>query len=170
MGAEPVKLGKGPRGKRKLSVGLVLLAIVLGLFTYLSYRPVVRLRPDPPRRFIQARKEWDSKRRAAEEHVARAYWGAAIEKVQLKYTYGTALPDDPPPEFSIEGRDFPGGGFEKSPATRARYWQKTREAWVLPEAWDKSYRWSLMWFYEALVTFQQTVWRTIDDILRRFRT
>jgi len=170
MGAEPVKLGKGPRGKTRIGTGLVLLIIVAAAFTYLSYRPVARLRPDTPRSFIDMHKGWDAKRQAAEGRVARAYWTVAIEQLQSKYPFGTALPDDPPPEFSIESRDFPGGGFEKSPATRARYWQKTREAWVLPEAWDKSYRWSLIWFSEALVTFQQAVVRTIDDILRRFRT
>ena len=170
MGAEPVKLGKGRRAKRKLSTGLVALAIVLGLFAYFSYRPIVRLHPDPPKSFVDTHKGWDSKRQAAEERVARAYWDVTIEKVQLKYAFGTALPDDPPPEFSIENRDFPSGGFEKSPATRARYWQKLRETWVLPQAWDKSYRWSLMWFYDGLTSFQQAVWRNIDNVLRRFRT
>jgi hypothetical protein len=170
MGAEPVKIGKGRRSRRKLSSGLVVLAIALGLFAYFSYRPVVRLRPEPPKGFVDTHKGWDSKRQAAEERVARAYWEVTVEKVQLKYSFGTALPDNPPPEFSIEDKDFPGGGFEKSSATRARYWQKVRGVWVLPQTWERSYRWSLMWFYDGLASFQQAVWRNIDGILRRFRT
>jgi len=170
MGAGPVKLGKGPRGKTRIGAGLVLLIIVAGLFTYLSYRPVARLRPEPPRSFIDTHKGWDAKRQAAEERVARAYWSVAIEKVQVKYPFGAALPDDPPPDFSIANKDFPSDGFEKSSATRARYWQKIRETWGLPEAWDKSYRWSLMWFYDGLASFQQAVWQFIDDLLRRFKT
>ncbi len=170
MGAEPVKLGRGPRAKTKIGTGLVLLIIVGGVFTFLSYRPVARLRSDPPKSFIDTHKGWDAKRQAAEERVARAYWSVAIENVQLKYPFGSALPDDPPPDFSIADKDLPTGGFEKSPATRARYWQKIRETWGLPQAWDKSYRWTLMWFYDGLVSFQQAIWRTIDDILRRFKT
>ena len=170
MGADPVRLGKGPRGKTKIRVGLVLLALVAGVFTFLSYRPVARLRPDPPASFIETHKGWDAKRQAAEERVAHAYWTVAIEEVQLKYPFGAALPDDPPPEFSLEGRDSPSGGFDKSPATRAHYWRKIRATWGLPQAWDKSYRWSLMWFYDGLATFQQAIWRNIDNILRRFKT
>lgn len=170
MGAEPVKLGRGPRAKTKIGAGLVMLIIVAGLFTYLSYRPVARLRSDPPRSFIDTQKGWDAKRQAAEGRVARAYWSVAIEKVQVQYPFGASLPDDPPPEFSIADRDPPAGGFDKSSATRARYWQKIRETWGLPQAWDKSYRWSLMWFTDGLVSFQQAIWRNIDNALRRFRT
>lgn len=170
MGAEPVRLRKGPRAKTKIGTGLVLLIIAASSFTYLTYRPVARLRPEPPRSFIDTHKDWDTKRQAAEERVARAYWSVAIEKVQVKYPFGTSLPDDPPPEFTIANKDFPSGGFEKSPTTRARYWQKIRETWGLPQAWDKSYRWSLMWFYDGLVSFQQAIWRNSDNILRRFRT
>jgi hypothetical protein len=170
MGAEPVKLGKPRRSKRKLSTGLVVLAIVLGLFAYFSYRPVLRLRPNPPKGFVDTQKGWDAKRQAAEERVARAYWDVALEKTQFKYPYGTALPVDPPPEFSIEDKDFPSGGLEKSSALRARYWQKVRAVWVLPQAWEKSYRWSVMWFYDGLRSFEQTVMQGIDSILRRFRT
>lgn len=170
MGAEPVQLSKPPGRKRHLSTGLVVFVIVAGLFAYLSYRPVRRLRPDPPKGYIEMRREWDSKRRAAEERVARAYWKAAMEKVQPKYPFGAALPDSPPPEFTIEDKGFPSGGFETAPATRSRYWKETREAWVLRETWEESYRWSLVWFYDVVVNFQQAVWRNVERVLQRFKT
>ena len=170
MGADSTRIGKGPRRKTKIGTGLVLLIIVAAAFTYLSYRPVARLRANPPSGFIDTHKGWDAKRQAAEERVARAYWTAAVEKVQIKHSFGAALPGDPPPEFSIADKDFPTGGFEKSPATRVRYWQKIRETWSLPQAWDMSYRWSLIWFHDGLTSFQQAIWRNIDNLLRRFRT
>lgn len=170
MGTDPTRIGKGPRRKIKIRTGLVLLVLGAVAFTYFSYRPVARLRPNPPRSFIDMQKGWDAKRQAAEERVARAYWSVAIEDVQVKYPFGAALPDDPPSEFSIADQDFPSGGFEKSATTRARYWKKIRETWGLPEAWDQSYRWSLMWFYDGLVDFQQAIWRNVDSVLRRFRT
>ncbi|MFB3922064.1 MAG: hypothetical protein ACE145_10095 [Terriglobia bacterium] len=166
MGADPARLGKPPR-KTKVRTGLVLLALVAGTFAYFSYRPAARLRPVPPKTFLDTPKNWDVKRRAAEERVALAYWGVAIEKVQFKYPFGSVLPDDPPPEFLPSEKD---SGIDRSPATRARYWKKIRETWDLPEAWDKSYQWSVQWFYDGLVDFQQAVWRNVDSVLRRFRT
>ena len=168
MGAEPVRLGKPKKHRGKVSGGVVALAILLGLFAFLSYRPVTRLRPDPPASFMETRKEWDAQRRAVEERAARAYWEQALQVVQVKYEYGAPLPTEPPAEFSLEKKGFPPGTPETSPATRARYWERLRVAWISPQAWEKSYEWSTAWVGESLVAFEQGVLRLVDIIFGQF--
>lgn len=168
MGAEPVRLGKPKKHRGKVRGGVVALAILLGVFAVLSYRPVTRLRPEPPASFLEMHKEWDAQRRAVEERAARAYWEQALQVVQLKYSYGEPLPTEPPAEFSIEKRGFPLGSPGASPASRARYWERLRAAWVSPQAWQKSNEWSTAWAGESLVAFQQGVLRFVDSIFGRF--
>lgn len=168
MGAEPVRLGKPKKRQVKLSGGVVALVIVLGLLAYLSYRPVTRLRPDPPASFLEMRKEWDAKRREAEERAARAYWQQALQVIQVKYEYGTPLPAEPPGEFNLDKKDFPSGSLEASPATRARYWERLRVVWNSPRAWEKSYEWSTAWLGESLVTCEQAVHRFVSSIFGEF--
>jgi len=171
MGAEPFRLGKTAPSTRKRRTGLWLLAIPLGLFILLSIRPVMRLRVEPPAEFLDMQfGRWDAKRRAVEERVARAYWERAVQLVQWKHSFGTPLPDNPPPEFNIEGKGFQRGSVEAGPVTRARYWKKLRDAWVLPQAWDKSYEWNTDWIHATLGSLQETARRLVEDILRSFRT
>jgi hypothetical protein len=168
MGGEPARLGKPKKHRRKVSGGVVVLVIALGLLAFLSYRPVTRLRPNPPTSFLEMRKEWDAKRRAAEERAARAYWQQALQAVQVKYEYGTPLPTEPPPQFSLEKKDFPPGGIEDSPATRARYWQRLRAVWNSPQVWQKSYEWSTAWVGESLTSFEQFVHRLVSSAFGEF--
>jgi len=168
MGAEPVRHGKPKKRQAKLSGGVVALVIVLGLLAYLSYRPETHLRPDPPASFLEMRKEWDAKRRGAEERVARAYWQQALQVIQVKYEYGTPLPAEPPGEFNLDKKDFPSGSLEASPATRARYWERLRVVWNSPQAWEKSYEWSTAWLGESLMSFEQAVHRFVSSIFGEF--
>jgi hypothetical protein len=168
MGAEPVRLGKPKTHRRKVSGGAVVLVIVLGVFAFLSYRPVTRLRPDPPASFLEMRKDWDAKRREAEERAARAYWQQALQVIQVKYEYGTPLPAEPPAEFSLDKKDFPSGSLEASPTARARYWERLRVVWNSPQAWEKSYEWSTAWVGESLVSFEQAVHRLVSSIFGEF--
>jgi hypothetical protein len=168
MGAEPVRHGKPKKRQAKLSGGVVALVIVLGLLAYLSYQPVTRLQPEPPASFLEMRKEWDAKRREAEERAARAYWQQALQVIQVKYDYGTPLPAEPPAEFSIEKKGFPPGDPGASSATRTRYWERLRVVWNSPQAWEKSYEWSTAWLGESLVSFEQAVHRFVSSIFGEF--
>jgi hypothetical protein len=168
MGGEPVRIGKPKKHRGKVRGGVVALVIVLGAFALLSYRPVIRLRPDPPARFLEMRQEWDAKRRAVEERAARAYWQQALQAVQVKYEHGTPLPAEPPAEFSLEKKDFPSGSLEASPTTRARYWERLRAVWNSPQAWERSHEWSTAWVRESLVSFEQAVHRLVSSVFGEF--
>jgi hypothetical protein len=158
-----------PRKRRgRVSGTVVALLIVLGAFAMLSYRPVTRLRPDPPASVLEMRKDWDVKRHAGEERAARAYWQQALQVIQIKYEYGTPLPAEPPAEFNLEKKDFPSGSPEASAAARARYWERLRVVWVSPGAWEKSHEWSTAWVGESLVSFEQFVHRLISTAFGEF--
>jgi hypothetical protein len=127
----------------------------------------MRLKPEPPRGFADAQKEWDAQRRATEERAARAYWKVAVNIVQWKRPFGTELPAEPFAEFRLEEKDFPRGGLEAAPATRARYWRKLREVWPLPQTWHETYVWNPAWLTELLTSSMQAIWRFVDGIMRR---
>ena len=136
-----------------LNVGLgVLIAttalIVVGI--YASRPAEMRLRAEPPARFFEERPDWNAKRRAREEQLARAYWERAVRDVQVKYKFGTNLPDEPPAEFRVEEKGLSGSNTKVDPVARARYWGKLRQVWLLPEAWEKSYGWNTDWIRSAL--------------------
>ncbi|MBZ5544961.1 MAG: hypothetical protein LAO07_14975 [Acidobacteriia bacterium] len=168
MDSEPARLGKPKKHRSKVSGGAVALVILLGLLAFLSYRPVTRLRSDPPASFLEIRKEWDAKRREAEERVARAYWQQALQVIEVKYEYGTPLPTQPPAEFTIEKKGFPAGDPEASSAARARYWERLRVVWNSPQAWEKSYEWSTAWLGESLVSFEQAIHRFVSSVFGEF--
>ncbi len=146
----------------------ILSLIPVALFVSFSYRPVMRLKADPPLGFVEARKGWDAKRLAAEERTARAYWHVATSIVQEHFAFGTTLPDEPVPEFKLDENEFPPGAPEAAPSVRLRYWKKLGEVWPLPQHWEKHYKWSLNWAQEYLVSFSQAIWRFIEDVLHNF--
>jgi len=168
MGDEPVRLGKPKKRRGKISGGVVALILLLGVLAFLSYRPVTRLRPDPPASFLEMRKEWDAKRRAVEERAAHAYWQQALQAIQVKYEYGNPLPADPPADFNLEKKYFPPGSPEASATTRARYWERLRTVWNSPQAWQESYEWSTAWLGESLVSFEQFVHRLVSSAFGEF--
>ncbi len=151
----------------RLAKWLLLLLPVAVVFAF-CYRPVMRLKPEPPEGFVETGKEWDAKRQSAEARAARAYWQVAINIVQWKHAFGTELPDAPIAEFKLDERDFPRGGIEAAPVTRARYWNKLRAVWPLPQTWRRTYVWNPSWLTELLTSLFQDVWRFVDGILRSF--
>jgi len=102
---------------------------------------------------------------ASEEKIARAYWECAVDTIQWKYGYSDSLPQDPPSEFRANLKNegvfwvglskafiwvgkllHKGGemrtdtniiGHAAAPSTRARYWDKLRQAWASPSARTK---------------------------------
>ncbi len=158
-----------PRRKRKFSPWL-LAAVPALLFVYLSTRPLLRLRNKAPAEFFDTPANWNAERRQAEELRARAYWERAVRLVPQKYSFRERLPDDPPPEFNIEEKDFPGKGFESVSAARAHYWHKLHQVWDLPQAWENSYEWNTYWIYSALLSFRESAGHVVENVLRNFRT
>jgi hypothetical protein len=141
------------RGSLAAKLAWVLAAVAPTiLFVYLATRPVMQLRVDPPAEFLSAVKEVTPERRATEERVARAYWDWASLHLQRKYPFATQLPEDPPMEMEVEGNDFRYAKTNKreehsdptdleAEVTKRRYWQKLRQVWAMPQAWEKSSLW-----------------------------
>jgi hypothetical protein len=141
------------RGSLAAKLAWVLMAVAPTiLFVYLATRPVMQLRVDPPDEFLSAVKEAAPERRATEERLARAYWDWASLHLPRKYPFATQLPEDPPIEMEVEGNDFhyvktnrreehsDPAGLEAE-VTKRRYWQKLRQVWTMPQAWEKSSLW-----------------------------
>lgn len=162
--------GIGVRLKRSQQLGLgkwLLVLLPLAVVFALCYRPVMRLKPQPPAGFVETRKELDAYRQAAEGRAARAYWQMAANILQWKYPFGTDLPAAPIAEFKLDEKDFPRGGIEAAPATRQRYWAKLRAVWPLPQTWQRTYEWNPAWLTELISSSFQHVWSFVDGILRR---
>ncbi len=148
MPPAPKAPGKGLWTGMKIGLGLAGVAL-LSVVVYSWTRPVVRLRANPPASFLEERPEWNEKRRAQEKQLARTYWELAVQAVQQKYEFGMRLPEQPPVEFQIEGKDQHGAGFPFDPVTRDRYWNKLRQIWAMPDAWEESSRLDADWICRA---------------------
>jgi len=139
----------GPRAGLTVGLCLVVAALTFAL-SYLSIRPVTRLRVNPPVAFFEQLPEWGDNRRVKEEQLARVYWELAVREVQGKYRFGMNLPEEPPAEFKVEEPSVPGKGSKVDPVARARYWGKLRRVWVQPEAWERSSEWNTDWIQSTL--------------------
>jgi hypothetical protein len=124
-----------------------LLALVpAGAAVYLSTRPVMRLRTEPPAGFIDSNPKWTAKRAAAEDQLGHAYWDAAVQNVQTMYHNGSSLPASPPVAFQVDAETLAASGVKiDSAAARAHYWQKLRDLWDQPTTWEQSYGWNTDW-------------------------
>ena len=141
------------RGSMTAKLAWVLVAVAPTiLFIYLATRSVMQLRVDPPAEFLSAVNEAAPEHRANEERVARAYWDWAYSHLQHKYPFATQLPEDPPMEMEAYGNDLHNSKTNKreersdpadleSEVTKRRYWQKLRQVWAMPQAWEKSSLW-----------------------------
>jgi hypothetical protein len=167
MGGDIEGLGVRMRRSRRKHLGWALLLLLVGVIGFLSHRPVMRLKAELPPGFAEVRKEWNAERRAAEERTARAYWQLALNVVQTQHAYGTKLPENPFPEFKLDERDIPEGSPEASPATRAKYWKRLREAWPLPQAWQQHHEWTLAWFPEMMTRFAMAGSQFVNNIWAR---
>lgn len=126
---------------------VVIVALVLAVVGYASFRSEFRLRPDMPREFFDGSRLPPAKR-APEQKVAAAYWACAVKQVQWKYGYASRLPDDPPPEFSVASSEI--GPVAKDEDIRRQYWLKLRATWHVSSAWNTQYRFSSIFFQQSL--------------------
>jgi len=130
------------RPERQGSAGLVIVLVLAGAFLYESVHPVMRLRSNPPADFVRAAANRKAPVRARQESLARSYWSMAGDFVSEKYSYGEALPLNPPADFTLSsGEDY---------ATRALYWQRLRALWSEQSVWATSYQFDTDWISGAL--------------------
>jgi hypothetical protein len=127
--------------KRSFDKLLVVLAVAV-VFCLLSYRPRSHISAQMPPEFLDASTVASTRQRVAEERLAKAYWDCVVNNIQWKYSYGSRLPQDPPPEFILTRADFVAGS---EPSTRARYWRKLQQLWYMPNTWKKQYEWDTTW-------------------------
>src|SRR5260370_445942 len=135
--------------RRKHDV-MVIIALVLAVIAYASFRSEYRLRSDMPIEFFDgSRLPWA--KRAAEEKIARAYWRCADKKVQWKYGYAKLLPEEPPLEFSASTSEI--GPVARDEAVRRHYWQQLRATWNVSGAWKTEYDWNSIAFRQSLRSY-----------------
>jgi hypothetical protein len=115
----------------------VIVALVLAIAIYASFRSEFRLREKMPVEFFDA-SGIPPKKRVVEESIAKAYWRCAVTQIQWKYGYAHRLPEEVPAEFSITTNHGHGG----DPAVRLYYWQKLRGIWTVASVWEKHYEWN----------------------------
>ena len=132
--------------RRKYDI-VVIVALVLVVIAYGSFRAEFRLQPDMPVEFFDGSRLPRAKR-AVEEKIAKAYWSCAVKQVQWKYGYAQRLPDEPPPEFSVSTSEI--GPVAKDEAVRRHYWQQLRATWNVSSAWKTEYDWNTISFRQSL--------------------
>ena len=126
---------------------IIIAALILAAIAYGASRSEFRLRPDMPVEFFDGSKLAPQKR-ASERKIAQAYWNSAVKQVQWKYGYGSRLPIDPPPDFSVSTDEI--GPMAKDEAVRRHYWEQLRAAWNLSSAWKTQYELSSISFRQTL--------------------
>jgi hypothetical protein len=139
---------------------VAILVIVLCVVAYASFRSEFRLRAQMPAEFFDASRV-PADKRVSEERIARAYWKCAVTQIQWKHGYAHRLPDEPPDEFAVTTEEA--GPAANDSAARARYWQKLREVWGVPEVWHEQYEWDTISVKESL----QSAGEWLERHLRR---
>lgn len=156
----------GPERRIRFGVWLLLFLPVAVIFA-LCYRPVLRLKAQPPPGFTETKPEWNATRQAAEDRAAQAYWQLAINIVQWRFGFGTDLPAHPIDEFRLDPKDFPRSTVAAAPETRARYWNKLRTVWPQSTSWSEVYVWNTDWLRETLSFILEAVGRFTDRFTGR---
>lgn len=133
--------GPAPKASSTSRWLLVVVALIPTLlFLYLMSRPVMRLNPDPPADFLSAYPEWTAQHQDVAAKLGDAYWDWAALHLVQEYPFGSDLPKQPPISFQVEGQGFPAG--VDADVARMRYWNKLRELWKDPKAWQKVDAWN----------------------------
>jgi hypothetical protein len=111
------------------------IALVLCIVAYASFRTEYRLRESMPAEFFDPLSLAPEKREP-ETKIASAYWKCAVKEVQWTYGYAQRLPEQPPPTFVAVIED---SGRGTDAATRLRYWQRLRSVWGVSAIWEEHY-------------------------------
>ena len=144
---------------------LLILLVPVAWFTYSSWQPIYELREDMPPQFVDVPATASAADKARERSVAQAYWELARTAIRPRYTYGSALPADPPPDFSLNSAAAAvpapspakvitanraarksAAGLPDDSSARDRYWHKLQQVWLEPYIWQSHRQWSTAWF------------------------
>ncbi|MDE3135948.1 MAG: hypothetical protein KGL59_05215 [Acidobacteriota bacterium] len=127
-------LGRLFMGVAIIALAAAITVIILRFMPIASAKKavVMQLKTDPPAGFVVQNPAWGAKERARQYQLSQAYWMLAVNDLEHKYPYGTALPDTPPPEFRVDQ-----GGLKDDAATRRVYWDKFRQLWNAPGDWNQ---------------------------------
>ncbi|HSY90336.1 MAG TPA: hypothetical protein VK812_03130 [Candidatus Binatus sp.] len=137
----------------------VILAFVLCVVAFGSFRSDYRLRANMPTEFFDAA-QLPANKRASEEKIARGYWTCAVTQIQWKYGYAHRLPFDPPEEFALAADAGPG---TKDSAARLHYWQRLRVIWDTSGIWEHQYEFNPLVFKQSVESAGQ--W--LENLMRR---
>jgi hypothetical protein len=126
-------LGRLLMGAAVVALAAVLTAIFVHLAPTATKKTVtMQLQSDPPAGFVIQNPHWGATERARQLQLAHAYWMLAINDIEHKYPYNTALPAAPPPEFRVDQN-----GLKDDAATRRIYWDELRKLWSQPGDWQQ---------------------------------
>ncbi|MEJ2007063.1 MAG: hypothetical protein P8Z30_02735 [Acidobacteriota bacterium] len=123
--------------KRRRDTWLYILLLLGGFFVFESLIPVMRLRSNPPSRFVGVRSNLNKAQAREQQRRARACWDYARQSLQYRYPYGRTLPTNPPPALGNSN----GNASEISGSC----WPKLRQAWTHSDSWVEKYEWSTDW-------------------------
>ena len=128
---------------------IMAMATLVGGIAFFSTQPQWQLQATPPAEFFDSKVSRNMQ--PAEEELARAYWKCAVNVIQKSYSFGTALPAQPPPDFSIQPQDVAKVRSKAYlDASRERYWQKLQRVWAEPRVWVQTYQWNTDWLLSPL--------------------
>lgn len=139
---------------------MAIVALVICVAAYASFRTEFCLRSAMPREFFDPSRVPAGKR-VSEEKIARAYWKCAVTQVQWKYGYAHRLPDEPPEEFQVTTEEA--GAAAHDSAVRTRYWQKLRDVWAISSVWHKEYEWNTIVLRQSM----QSAGQWLESTMRR---
>ncbi len=126
----------GVLGRLVMTVAVIAVAAVLTVvFVRLAPPPttVMQLKNDPPAGFIYENPAWSAPEQAQQLQLGQAYWMVAVNNLEHRYPYKTALPAVPPPDFRVDQN-----GLQGDPAARMRYWNELRNVWLTPKDWEQT--------------------------------
>jgi hypothetical protein len=133
-----------------VAVFMAVATLVCG-FAFFSTRPTLRLQAEPPAEFRDT--TMSKRQQHVEEELSRAYWTCAVNVIQKTYRFGTALPAQAPPDFSIQPQDAAKVRSKAYlEASRQRYWRKLQQVWNNPRVWVQTYQWNTDWLSSPLKT------------------
>jgi len=80
--------------------------------------------------------------------------------IQWKYPHEHPLPEEVPPEFSIDAPAL--GAAASAPTTRQFYWRRLQQVWYVPETWSQKYEWNWSWASDPLNSASQWLKETAN--------
>src|SRR5215467_7183591 len=113
---------------RQITYAILLVALILFIFG--SYRPHSNLQLGMPATFAQPAAPWTPTNHKTSQELAVAYWSSAVTLTTNNFNRGDTLPQDPPPQYSVDAVQF--GGEANGPRVREFYWSKLQQAWTNP--------------------------------------